>query len=872
MKRSFAWFWAVALVVTALAGCGGSNDGGGLPPPAPPAPPPITGAPVSQAIATAAANPANDSSTNSSSAFKVLQDNGVAAVIVTSPPIVNFTVFSDGVVRTGLTLSNVSFAIAKLVPGVNGEIDQWQSYVYRTETTTGSNAVGSGPNGTPVLASATQATTDPKPAAQANQLVFNPDGYYTYTFSTDITDPTKTNGIVFEPNRTHRVAIQLSYTNAAGQTVRVNPYFDVTFDANGRSVPVTNPANTRVMADVSSCNGCHDRLALHGGGRVDVQFCVMCHNPGTTDANSGNVLTMQTMTHKIHAGRLLASIDPAIGGEHYTIWGFQSSKHDYSEVGFPQDLRNCTVCHSSANPKTPQGDNWKTRASKESCFTCHVSGTGSNFDVTHTDFALVIVGPGGKPQDIPNLNCAECHRAGTAVSPERVHWNQNEENAAKYKVNIESAVFNAGARTVTVTYFLSDPTNNNARYNLVTSDCTGAGASVSCSSSTRFGNLRFYLAYQNMIGQPTAVTEFTAYNNGGSSATAFMYKGTNDGTNKYMVDIPLPADSVTAVAQGTARVVGVGQIKEPRLEVKVALDPRPLDPDGGVVNVVAQHTFADVVLSGALIPRRQVVSNEKCNVCHGALGTTSGSNTLAEAFHGSARNTVEACVLCHDQNRVSSTVMTNGLALQENYSFKRMIHGIHGNSKRTAPFTHGNPVKGPFSKAGTLLADGVFLNDYTIRNFAPIVVPAGTPVAAGSTFETIEDLINTAAGNAGYTGDPQTIENYAAEVAYPAVGLNCNGCHVNDSWKTDLGPVGSVVFKPLVGAAPDPDPLNWLVITPRAATCTSCHDSQTAINHVVGTGGSSFGAATQAQSLQTQETCADCHGPGRQLGVDVVHK
>jgi len=42
---------------------------------------------------------------------------------VTSPPIVNFTVFSDGVVRTGLTLSNVSFAIAKLVPGVNGEID-----------------------------------------------------------------------------------------------------------------------------------------------------------------------------------------------------------------------------------------------------------------------------------------------------------------------------------------------------------------------------------------------------------------------------------------------------------------------------------------------------------------------------------------------------------------------------------------------------------------------------------------------------------------------------------------------------------------------------------------------------------------------------
>ncbi len=73
----------------------------------------------------------------------------------------------------------------------------------------------------------------------------------------------------------------------------------------------------------------------------------------------------------------------------------------------------------------------------------------------HTDFALVIVGPTGKPLDIPNASCAECHRAGTSVSPERVHWNQNEENAGKYKVNIESATFDSAARKVTVKYFLS---------------------------------------------------------------------------------------------------------------------------------------------------------------------------------------------------------------------------------------------------------------------------------------------------------------------------------------------------------------------------------------------------------------------------------
>jgi OmcA/MtrC family decaheme c-type cytochrome len=595
----------------------------------------------------------------------------------------------------------------------------------------------------------------------------------------------------------------------------------------------------------------------------------MCHNPGTVDANSGNVLTMQTMVHKIHAGRLLASLDPAQGGEHYTIWGFNASKHDYSEVGFPQDLRNCTVCHTAANPKTPQGDNWKTRASKESCLTCHAGVPGSTFDTTHKDFALAILGAGGTPQDIPNANCADCHRAGTSVSPERVHFNQNEDHAAKYRVTIESATFDPTARVVRVVYYVSNPTANDTRYNLVTADCTFPAPNQctppSGTNNTQFGNLRFYLAYPNMVGQPMNVTEFTAYNNGGSGANAFLYKGTNDGSNRYTIDIPVPADSATAVAQGTARVVGIGQVKEPKLEAKAAIDPRPVvtPPPGQpvpFVNVVAQHTYADVVLSGTPNPRRQVVSNEKCNVCHGALGTTSGSNTLANAFHGGARNTVEACQLCHDQNRYSSTVMTNGMALSENYSFKRMIHGIHGSSKRTYPFTHGNNVIGAFNKAGLLTLDG-------------LIASSANPAPAGTLFQPYSTGVVVPAGTAlGASGSD--VENYAAEVAYPAVGLDCNGCHVNDSWKQDRSLIGSVVAKPIDQGTlrATVDPMTWRVISPKAATCTSCHDSQTAINHVVGTGNGSFGTATQAGSLQNQENCVDCHGPGKPYGVDVVHK
>ncbi|MBI5278152.1 MAG: OmcA/MtrC family decaheme c-type cytochrome [Burkholderiales bacterium] len=870
--RTVALVISTAALLAACGGGGGGGDSGAV------TPPPAAQT-VAQALESAAASAANDTSTNSSASFSVLQANGVPAVSVNSAPKVNFAVFSDGKVVKDIKIANASFAIAKLVPGTDGNPDQWVSYVYRTEVP----VAGKGPNGTPVLASAKQATTDPKQtdaALLAQQLVLNADGYYTYTFRTDITDPNwtatvsnvaySTNAVKYEPSRTHRIAIQLAYLNAAGETVRVNPYFDFTIDSAGKAVAVTDPAKTRIMADINSCNSCHDKLAMHGGGRVDVQYCVMCHNQGTTDANSGNVLTMSTMTHKIHAGRLLHS-KLAAGGETYQIWGYNSTPFDFSEVGFPQDLRNCTKCHTGANPATPQGDNWKTKVSKDACLTCHANNAGSTWDTTHAVYAGTLVGSGAAAKSMTNGQCASCHKVGSNIAPERVHWNQNEENSAKYKVNIESATWDSATRKVTVKYFVSDPTASDAAYNLVTSDCTGTPAT--CSNQTRFGNLRLYLAYQSMVGQQQGMTEFTSYNNGGNGANVYMYTGANDGSNHYTATISVPADSTTSVAFGTARVVSIGQVKEAKLEAKSATDPRPEVQPRTLVNVVVQNTFKDVPLTGSLLARREVVSNDKCNVCHGSLGTTSGSNTLAEAFHSGARNKIEACQVCHDANRSSSTVMTNGLALNESYQFKRMIHGIHGNKKRTYPFTYGNRVQGVFDDTGKLTTAGTFLADYstTINGTTTLVITAGTAVAAGNTFATISDLITQAAQAKGYTSSTKlaVVENYAAEVAYPdLVGINCNGCHVNNSYKQDFSPLASVVKKPS-GVT---DPNQWLVISPKAATCTACHDSPTAIGHVTSFGGSVFGDKTQAQvGAMPRETCNDCHASGGFKGVDIVH-
>jgi cytochrome c553 len=408
---------------------------------------------------------------------------------------------------------------------------------------------------------------------------------------------------------------------------------------------------------------------------------------------------------------------------------------------------------------------------------------------------------------------------------------------------------------------------------LVTSDYTGSGATLACSNTTKFGNLRLYVGFQNVIGQTTGVTEFSSFNNGGGAATVYAYAGTNDGSNHYTAKIPVPAD-VAGISQaaGSARVMTVGQVKEPKLEAKSIADPRPAVSPQVLVSVGVQNTYVDFPLTGTLVPRRVVVASEKCNVCHGLLGTQSGSNTApgGNAFHGGARNIVEACVVCHDPNRMSSTVMTNGLAMNESFQFKRLIHGIHGNSKRTYPFTAGNKVVGQFDDDGTLLTQGSFLAAQTvsINNTTTTVISAGTPVPAGSTFQTIADMITAAARALGYTGTAiAPAENYGAEVAYPDATLNCNACHVDNSYQLDRGTLGAVVSKP----ASVTDPLKWMVISPKAASCTSCHDSPKAIGHVTSFGNASYGNRTQAESMQIQEICADCHAGGGFKGVDIVH-
>jgi hypothetical protein len=146
----------------------------------------------------------------------------VQSVTIQSAPVVRFTV-TDGatglpVVGLGNTsrsssatvagLTNLSFAIAKLVPGESGSPSKWVTYIVTTVPTTTSAAAPSRP------------TTD-----NTGMLVDNHDGTYAYTFYRDITrvkddvaamtvnppnNKDDLGDLTYEPTLVHRVTIQLS--------------------------------------------------------------------------------------------------------------------------------------------------------------------------------------------------------------------------------------------------------------------------------------------------------------------------------------------------------------------------------------------------------------------------------------------------------------------------------------------------------------------------------------------------------------------------------------------------------------------------------------------------------------------------------------
>ena len=167
-------------------------------------------------------------------------------------------------------------------------------------------------------------------------------GHSTYKFKTELPEG-------YDVTKTHTLAVYA--TRNTDDFIGKNYYDNLEHDFRPDGQDVTETWDKTTNA---ACNECHDLLSAHGGSRQDVKLCVTCHQPQTVDPDTGNTVDMKVMVHKIHMGASLPSVE---AGTPYIIIGNNQSVHDFSDVVFPQDIRNCVRCHT---PEATQSNVWFT--------------------------------------------------------------------------------------------------------------------------------------------------------------------------------------------------------------------------------------------------------------------------------------------------------------------------------------------------------------------------------------------------------------------------------------------------------------------------------------------------------------------------------
>lgn len=633
-------------------------------------------------------------------------------ITIASPPVVNFTLTNeDGVRFTGLASGQIRFTLAKLVPGANGAPSAWQNYINRTETK-GAGDWGAG--GTAIQGNSESDGT----------LLNNLDGTYTYTFSTNVTNVTTPLAVAYDATLTHRLGVQISGGDL--------PVTNATYDWRP-SDGATSGITARDIVQTASCNECHGKLALHGGGRIDTKLCVTCHNPGTTDANSGNTVDFKVMIHKIHRGEFLPSVEA--GGE-YAIWGFRDAKHDYSEVALPQDIRNCTKCHDAADTATPQAGNWQDVPSVEACGACH----------DDVDFAT---GAGHSTEQFvaQNGECTVCHSDGGFVgSVASSHVIPAKVEGAKYAFAIVSVANTAPGEFPVVTYKVTDPSNGNTPYVL-----TSGGA------WTNTGNGASRLAID--LGWST--TDYHNLGNGSSTtpASAISLNGLGASTGNNAAPVANGDGTYTVTSLRAVPAAGVSGSGVAALEGHPAAD---YDGDGTFtdrVPVKAAITFF-AITDAAPVARRTVVDIAKCNKCHDQL-----------SLHGSNRtDEPQLCVICHNPDntdiaRRGGTTGVDGLAEQA-IDFKVLVHAIHGADKRENPFV--------------VYGFGGSVHDFSRVEFPGILNNCNT-CHVNDSFE-----VPLAASVRGTTTGSNAIADNSDDVNTTPTAAVCSSCHDTDLAQTHM--------------------------------------------------------------------------------------
>ncbi len=697
--------------------------------------------------------------------------------------------------------------------------------------------------------------------------------------------------LTYDATLTHRLGIQLggaapgtgsntpnAVTNAAYPGVNMVNTANVVYDFRPDGAAVTN---TRDIVKIDSCSSCHDGKVLAHGSRKDPKYCMTCHtdqikytfSQEAASTNGGLVLTGTTRpTTAIVDGRALGNFPNMI---HKTHMGKELVKQGYffnaagegkyNDVTYPQPITNCAKCHdgsATAVNKTTNGDNWKNNPSVLACGSCH---DGINFTtglgVTLADKAADLAA--GKAigttktghaagQDATNPQCALCHTAAkiavyhvtvdpvgangrggyplnTALDTPTVGFpsgqgpsiplaSQLSLPAGVYKIDFElkqaSVAGAAGAKKATVVYrILKDglPVTLNATGKLI---------------DNVDGTPDIYVAYAIPQDGLAASSDWNA------SVSAHVID-IRDGKNGSSQTGPDASGYYTATLgatipdAATMATAGLGINYNGFVQLNHAAYPKGIR--------LREPQFAIKTVTG-YTARRAIVSNAKCNSCHGQLG-------VSPSFHSGARNNGEGCAMCHQPNTSTGhTGAANSFGGGWSVSVKNLVHSIHSSAKREQAFTYEATAANP--------------NGFQEVTYPGVLKDCQQCHVAGA-YDFSATANAAAVNNLLWTTEAKT--DMSNPTSAPSIGLS--------PWITSLGK-GQINYT-----------ADNLVTSPISSSCFGCHDTKIAVAHMQLNGGTIYGLASTVTAAGTRvsgftkvEACMVCHGPGKVASIASVHQ
>lgn len=499
----------------------------------------------------------------------------------------------------------------------------------------------------------------------------------------------------FEKGSTHSIGVWGARDlSEFDMTALANYDSDVyTFVPSGAQVTVT-----RDVVRTQSCNRCHDPLSAHDE-RQGLELCILCHNPQSGDPDTDNTIDMVQMTHKIHMGSQLPSVK---AGGHYQIIGYRGAVADYSTVAFPADPRRCTTCHEQ-NTGAAQATAY-LKPNHAACGSCH----------DNVNFAT-----GENHLNLPQINdnqCAGCH-------------------TPQGELEFDASII--GAHVIPT----ESATLPGTVFELVkaTDVVAGKKPTITFTVKEKNGNPITDISKMRIsIKLGGSATDYSKY----VSEDLSKAQGSN-GTYTWTFVNAVPADATGTWVMG--------------LEAYRNITLLPGTTQAQTARDAALNKQYYYSVDGSPVQqRRQVVSTDKCNSCHGFL-----------SLHGGNRNTVEECVICHNSTATDSSNPANTI------QFSYMIHRIHTGENGTTPYKIGS----------TDFAEVRFPGDLRNCNECHVNGSEQLPLQAGlQNVKNPAGLLNpvgpiTTACTGCHTSTPAA--SHALSNTTQQLGEACAACHAN---------------------------------------------------------------------------------------------